>query len=70
MNTGAVRMLHFLAFASSESDIFTLAVLCFEYFILPFTSQATSSLSHVVLCTFGSNSLNAGWFCAQCIHLP
>lgn len=63
-------MLHFLAFASSESDIFTLAVLCFEYFILPLTSQATASLSHVVPCTFGSDSLSAGWFCGERIHPP
>lgn len=33
-----LRMLCFLAFATSESDIFTLAVLCFEYLSLPSNS--------------------------------
>lgn len=44
MNTDTVRMLCFLAFATSESDIFTLAVFCFEYLSLPFRRQTASSL--------------------------
>lgn len=44
MNTDTLRMLCFLAFATTESDIFTLAAFCFEYLSLPFRCQTASSL--------------------------
>lgn len=43
--TDTLRMLCFLAFATTESDIFTLAAFCFEYLSLPFRCQTASSLS-------------------------
>lgn len=49
MTTGRVRMLHFLAFATTESDIFTPPALRFECRSLPFTGLVTMSVFYVVL---------------------
>lgn len=43
-HTHTLRMLRFLPSATSESDIFTLAVFCFEYLSLPLRSQTSSGL--------------------------
>lgn len=57
MHTHTVRMLCFLAFATSESDIFTLAVFCFEYLCLPFRSQKAFSL----FCTMFKSGCYFNW---------
>lgn len=70
MNTGTVRMLYFLAFATSESDSFIPSALCFKCCSLPFTSQATLSVFYVVLHGFVSNSLLCfyWWVLLICTH--
>lgn len=49
MNTGSVRMLRFLAFATATSNFFTLPALCSQRCSLPFTSQVMLSVFYVVL---------------------